>query len=110
MEKWSSQHKISVPFFLVFADKDKMQYEILLEQTADLPSLTEVEFASIFDSLLGKSNCEYAEKRKSGRLNPLSCSFSPDGLEERVRISRIAQGQRENQLKICRLEYKKGQR
>jgi hypothetical protein len=107
MKEWSTQHKIAVPFFLVYADKDKMQYEILLEQTADFPNLSEVEFASIFDSLLGKFNCEYAEKRNSGRLKPLFCSFSPEGLEERVRIERIAEGQRENQLKICRLEYKK---
>lgn len=53
-------------------------YQFLFEETAALPAESLTIFLEQFDRLLQESNCEYAEKRQSGRLAPpVPCPLAP---------------------------------
>lgn len=94
-------------FYIALANSEKMQYQLFIESKLleEIRALPLEKLKLSVDKALQILNCEYASKRESQRLAMLECKIVPFGLEERLRRQKLLQGQRENQLKISRLEY-----
>ncbi len=69
VEHASEKLKISVPFFLMFCDLDKMSYTKYVEFASDIEEDMKKSFITVVDTHLSEINPEYRVKRGSGRLD-----------------------------------------
>jgi hypothetical protein len=90
----------NAPFFLAVAHNDPAHYRLYIESAHTAPDM-----ATQLDDALGALNIEYKAKRDSGRLHPLSIAFLSNGAGDAYRQHCIAQGQRDAQWKLVRLQY-----
>jgi len=86
-------------FFMMLADPEHLQYSLYIEMLPD-PSL-----GDRLEEQLSALNVEFREKRKSGRLQPTRVVFLKHGAEDAYKKHCIANGQREGQYKVVRLQY-----
>lgn len=91
-------------FCLLLADEAAARYDVLIEAKA-LDHRSAAEFAGELDESLMKSNLEYSEKRRSGRLKEPRARLLKAGAGEAIKRHAIANGQRETQYKPLCLEY-----
>jgi hypothetical protein len=97
---------LSIPFFVAFADDQARRYEVYLE--ADCGEGCSPEFIGRrIDERLGELNIEYREKRRSGRLRPLSVIPVRPGTGDLYRKHCVARGQSDAQFKVLRLQRKR---
>ncbi len=87
-------------FYVMLADVHQARYTLYFEQTA-VPS----SFSNEVDEQLARLNVEYEAKRESGRLQPLRAALLRPGTAEAYRAHCVAQGQRDAQFKLIRLQY-----
>lgn len=95
---------LGAPFFLLLADEARATYQLFIE--TGRPE-TASQLAAEVDATLGRANIEYAAKRASRRLQPITGIALRPGTGEAYRRFRIAGGQREAQFKIEHLQYRR---
>ncbi len=100
-----AQRSIVPTFFVLVADEDRGVYRLFIETTSNQAEAAAV--ADDVDQRLGALNIEYCGKRDSGRLAPLVVSLLRPGAAEAFTAAAVRAGQREGQLKIPVLTYKK---
>lgn len=110
VEAVSGRFDIRVDFYMMAADEYGCYYHLYFEPGAHrlekvLDRITDLAHA--MDGALQEINCEYAAKRKSGRLKPMVLSILRQGTYEQYKKARVNSGQREGQFKIIALLYKK---
>ena len=92
----SKTAKIDIPFFILLGCPDSNQYSLYYEgQDINLSEL---------ERRICNLNCEYLEKRKSGRLSPLQGNRLIPGTGESYIKHYIEKGQREGQFKMNYLQ------
>ncbi len=87
-------------FYVMLANVQTATYTLYLERTAVPDS-----FGPQVDEQLARLNVEYRAKRESGRLQPLRVNLLRAGTMEAYRRHCVAQGQRDEQFKLIRLQY-----
>lgn len=91
-------------FFIALADRQCAGYTLWLE--AEAPTAGGLDaLARNIDQRLQAANIEYASKRQSARLLPLSAKRLRSGTGEDYRARRVAAGQRDAQFKYLHLQY-----
>ena len=105
LRRCEDQYGVACTFYLLLADTQNARYQLYLEldTPAELP-LQEV--ANFVDSQLAELNIEYASKRESGRLKPMSAHRLKRGSCDAFKQYHIDQGIREGQYKIVPLLYR----
>jgi GH3 auxin-responsive promoter len=92
--------RVDVWQFRLIPDVDACRYDLLVEPSgAGLDEIGAEAFARAVDEALGRSNVEYAAKRRSRRLGPLRLSVMRAGWAERQCRAEFARGRREGQHK-----------
>lgn len=102
VEAIRQEYGIAFGFFLMLADPVRLEYTMCIEH----PVLNEGVMHRL-DSQLSMLNIEYKVKRESGRLQPLKVLYVKDGTSESYKRHCLAEGQREAQYKVVRLQYVK---
>ena len=92
---------LACEFYVMLADVQSAGYTLYLERAAVLSS-----FSREVDEQLARMNVEYQTKRESGRLQPLHVARLRDGTAEAYRSHCVANGQRDAQFKLIRLQYR----
>ena len=100
-----SQRGIVPTFFFLVADEERGAYRLFIETMSNQAEAAAV--ADGVDQRLGSLNIEYRGKRDSGRLAPLVVSLLRPGAAEACKAAAVRAGQREGQLKIPVLSYRK---
>lgn len=104
VQRLAAEFSLEVPFYVVLADDETAGYIAYMQvrgANADPAAL-----AASLEYTLSELNIEYAAKRKTGRLKPLSVILlSPDAAVA-YRRQLVAKGQREAQLKVLALQRK----
>ncbi|WP_339749340.1 GH3 auxin-responsive promoter family protein [uncultured Rubinisphaera sp.] len=98
--------QVESTFFLALADVEAACYRLFIEWAvtpAEEPSVQQA--VEILDKFLQEANLEYAAKRKSGRLHPISFVSLHPGTGERYKQHELNRGRRESQFKILVLRY-----
>ena len=93
-------------FFLMMADPDRAVYRLVIEWPAYSESSGQLLLESV-ERKLGELNLEYAQKRSSGRLDPLELVPVRSGTAQAYKEHCLHQGQREGQFKIIALQYQR---
>lgn len=93
------QQKVSFDFFIMIAYPERYEYCLYIEHTPFDTSGIETQ--------LRKSNMEFEDKQKSGRLKPLRTVFIESGTGDLYKKYCLQQGQREGQYKLMHLQYDK---
>ena len=101
----SALNELQLPlaFAQVLANEEKAQYEAYFEfetNPNNLPTL-----ALQLDEAIARNNSEYAEKRKSGRLQPLILLPLKNGTYDQIKKLGVKAGQNESQFKTILLQY-----
>ena len=99
-------HQIVAPFFLLVADELPAGYHLYVEGAAPR-RVPDAVLAAEIDERLGLLNHEYASKRASGRLAPLSLARLKPGSGDAFKAAYVRAGQREGQFKPAVLHYRK---
>jgi hypothetical protein len=94
-------------FYVLVAADDPPGYHLLVEHASGAPAQPVERMAAEVDRALADLNIEYAAKRQSGRLSPLTCTWLPPGTADLHRAAAVRAGQREGQLKPAVLHYRK---
>ena len=89
-------------FFVMLADTGSSVYRLLIEPSG---CLAREPLARMVDEELCRSNVEYAQKRRSGRLGPLEVRILREGAGEAYKVFCVSRGQREAQFKTLALQY-----
>ena len=102
IEKVKIDHDLAIDFFIMFADPDRMLYQLYVEHY----TIFDFDLSKSLDTQLMHANIEYSEKRKSDRLKPLEVLFVKSGTGDAYKKHCINRSQRESQYKITHLQYK----
>lgn len=86
-------------FFILVADASAARYRLFCETAAAPSEADGAALAAAVDAELSARNVEYAAKRSSTRLQPVTAAFLRPGAQEAARRAAVAAGQRESQLK-----------
>jgi len=105
LRRCEEQYNIACTFYLLLADTLNASYQLYLELD-DPMELPLGKLASFMDAQLAELNIEYASKRDSGRLKPLSVHQLKRGSYDAFKQHCIDQGMREGQYKLVPLLYK----
>lgn len=98
-----------IRFYVVLADEESAQYSAYIHIHPDEsgPPASTVELGRRLDHILRDLNIEYAAKRETGRLKPLSVYRLNIAAAHNYRDFHIARGQREAQFKVLTLQYRR---
>ena len=102
IEAVKQEYGLDTDFFLMLADKKRLQYHLYLENEP----VEELGLLRNLEEKLSNLNIEYENKRKSGRLQSLNLKFLKIGAGEAYKKYCIENGQRESQFKVAHLQYK----
>jgi hypothetical protein len=101
----AAQCSLTIPFFIVLADRVAGRYEFYFELIGSAtPELQEL--SRRLDENLCRQNEEYKQKRASGRLKPALARLLKQGTATRFRAHLVKRGQKEGQFKAQCLAYK----
>ena len=92
-----NESDIDIPFFKMLGDCQDLRYTMYIEQ--DNIDVIELE------RRLSKTNIEFRDKRKSGRLKPTRLINLKNGTGEAYKQHCLANGQREGQFKMIYLQH-----
>ena len=92
-------------FFIMLADTTSANYELFLEITGELNHPLE-KIREYIESMICRSNIEYASKSASGRLKALTLKYVENGTGELFKKKCLEDGQKESQFKVVTLQYK----
>lgn len=106
MRKLQDSFAMPVVFQQWLADEDSAVYRVYIEAAPGFMS-NEARLSAAIDESLAHLNIEYAEKRKSGRLQPLLARLLRPGTGELFKKICLEKGQREGQFKTVALAYLK---
>ena len=101
-----AEHELSFTssFFILLADPEQALYRLLIE--LDQPIHHESSrLGKTLEDHLQAINIEYAQKRASGRLQPLQVVMLQKGSGEAYKVFCLENGQREGQFKTLLLQY-----
>ena len=101
----SALNELQLPlaFAQVLANEEKAQYEAYFEFETNPNNLPTLAFQ--LDEAIARNNSEYAEKRKSGRLQPLILLPLKNGTYDQIKKLGVKAGQNESQFKTILLQY-----
>ena len=94
---------LRVPFHVLIADPAAAGYRAFVETDATEAHQVEA-IGPALDERLGALNIEYASKRASGRLKPVTIVALAAGAERAYRQHCVRKGQREAQFKVLTLQ------
>ena len=101
----AAQSSLTIPFFVMLADRVAGCYEFYFEPGGS--AVTDIEeLGRLLDENLCRQNEEYKQKRASGRLKPLRAWRLKPGAATSFRAHLVKRGQREGQFKVQCLAYK----
>jgi hypothetical protein len=101
----ATQCSLTIPFFVMLADRAAGCYEFYFEPGDS--AVTDIEeLGRLLDENLCRQNEEYKQKRASGRLKPLHAWRLKPGAATSFRAHFVKRGQREGQFKVQCLAYK----
>jgi sterol desaturase/sphingolipid hydroxylase (fatty acid hydroxylase superfamily) len=101
----ATQCSLTIPFFVMLADREASCYEFYFELGGDAaPDLDEL--SRLIDENLCRQNEEYKQKRASQRLKSLRVWRLRSGTATSFRAHMVKRGQREGQFKVQCLVYK----
>ena len=103
VNKVQTQLQFSIPFFICLADPTCLSYTLYAEGVTDSVHI----FQKRLHSELCDCNIEYREKTRSERLKPIQIVALEKGTGEKYKKHCVSKGQRDSQLKIQHLQYKK---
>lgn len=98
---------VGMRFVMMLADEVAARYHLYLEPDTALPMPAD-RFGEAVDAKLAELNIEYAAKRESGRLHPLSAAWLAPETGEAYKQFCLRAGQREGQFKTVALAYRSG--
>jgi len=101
----ATQCSLTIPFFVMLADRAAGRYEFYFEPGGSAASNFQ-ELGRLLDENLCRQNEEYKQKRASGRLKPLQAWRLKPGAATSFRAHFVKRGQREGQFKVQCLAYK----
>jgi hypothetical protein len=101
----AEQLHVTIPFFLLVADEQKGGYTLYAESGDRL--IEDSQVAYHVDRGLAALNVEYAAKRESGRLVPLTARALSSGAALAYKAACVRAGQREGQFKPVVLLYRR---
>jgi hypothetical protein len=101
----AAQCSLTIPFFVLLADRMASGYEFYFEPGGDIVPDIE-KLVLLLDENLARKNEEYKQKRASGRLKPLRAWRLKPGTAMCFRAHFVQCGQREGQFKMQCLAYK----
>ena len=103
VNKAQKELQLSVPFFICLANQNDLSYTLYTEGINSSIHL----FQNLVHAELCSCNIEYKEKTKSERLKPVQVVAVKNGTGEKYKTYCILKGQRDSQLKIQHLQYRK---
>jgi hypothetical protein len=100
MQQVEQHFDLAVKQYRIVPNVDEMRYHLYLELLEERPDrhIQQVLMPAI-DRAIAQVNVEYAQKRESGRLQPLYLHLMQPGWAEAVQRQAIANGQRDVQYK-----------
>jgi hypothetical protein len=101
----AAQCSLTIPFFVMLADRVAGRYEFYFEPGGSAASNFQ-ELGRLLDENLCRQNEEYKQKLASGRLKPLQAWRLKPGAATSFRAHFVKRGQREGQFKVQCLAYK----
>lgn len=100
MEEVRREFNLLLEQFRVSPDFENSRYCIYLELAESMPEdVLRDRVIPLIDRVLAKANVEYAEKRKSKRLNPPCLNIMKPGWSEGVRLKSMQSGRGDAQFK-----------
>lgn len=109
VDRFEAQYRLRSTFFFMVADERRGAYRLYYQPSEEHRFAVEHflhAYSQEIDQHLCALNREYADKRKSGRLKPLSVAILQSGTFQSFRNDWVSRGRREAQFKIVAVAHR----